>query len=535
MHFVVNNLTVGAFNLLNTEDKKSPLKSFLNQKPWHPMNFRNQARVWEAEQAKYEEEKKKAEAKAEFEAEQEYLQTLSMLSAEEQEKYRQRQTFLPSRSLFIMYMQSVSFLYMKPPGYDASLERLEQANRDGTAKPSTLPASGGASSSQAGFTPPPGPLGKGATAGTTSQAGPGPSGQTPGQGPGGGGLGANYLAKMLEGYRAAKGDKFELKGGGAEMGRSPPRGGVDAGAANQQFVIAEVDSEEEERALREAGMTDAERRAAAKQVAREARAAQKAADRSSGSGVRPRAPTPARPLDLQRLGSLVQDPRPIDQKQAEVLEVVETRVADYVEKGTALEAGLKAGVASVLPQGIKDAIPATLRESLLGRDTGRGSGDAPASRAEPAAAEKPQSFANNLLQRQQPAPATAPSSNGASAPGLATWTITTDEEDGVARPLSPGADVSGAGDAPPAILAELAEVLQGVGALKSTLLALRTNGDPALGTMSRLNVREAEETLRRRLQQLSAVHAVSAVPDPEVAAAIQEGEALLAESAALTD
>ncbi|KAL6774014.1 hypothetical protein ACKKBG_A23445 [Auxenochlorella protothecoides x Auxenochlorella symbiontica] len=165
------------------------------------------------------------------------------------------------------------------------------------------------------------------------------------------------------------------------------------------------------------------------------------------------------PLDLQRLGSLVQDPRPIDQKQAEVLEVVETRVADYVEKGTALEAGLKAGVASVLPQGIKDAIPATLRESLLGRDTGRGSGDAPASRAEPAAAEKPQSFANNL----------------------------------------------------------------------------RTNGDPALGTMSRLNVREAEETLRRRLQQLSAVHAVSAVPDPEVAAAIQEGEALLAESAALTD
>lgn len=27
------------------------------------MNFRNQARVWEAEQAKYEEEKKKAEAK----------------------------------------------------------------------------------------------------------------------------------------------------------------------------------------------------------------------------------------------------------------------------------------------------------------------------------------------------------------------------------------------------------------------------------------------------------------------------------------
>ncbi len=40
-----------------------------------------------------------AESKAEFEAEQAYLKTLSLLSPEEQEKYRQR--------------QSVSFLYMK--------------------------------------------------------------------------------------------------------------------------------------------------------------------------------------------------------------------------------------------------------------------------------------------------------------------------------------------------------------------------------------------------------------------------------------
>lgn len=97
------------------------------------MNFRNQAKVWEVEQQRYEEEKRRADAKvwagsrgqgsgaehcdeqtrtespgvlaahmtgadtirrhpqAEFEAEQEYLKTLSMLSPQEEERYRQRQ------------------------------------------------------------------------------------------------------------------------------------------------------------------------------------------------------------------------------------------------------------------------------------------------------------------------------------------------------------------------------------------------------------------------------------------------------------
>ena len=37
--------------------------NFLNQKPWHPLNFRNQARVFEAEQAKIDADKKRAVAK----------------------------------------------------------------------------------------------------------------------------------------------------------------------------------------------------------------------------------------------------------------------------------------------------------------------------------------------------------------------------------------------------------------------------------------------------------------------------------------
>ncbi len=46
---------------------------------------------------------------AEFQAEQEKLQTMSYLSAEEQERYAQR--------------QSISFMYAKPPGLEAALER----------------------------------------------------------------------------------------------------------------------------------------------------------------------------------------------------------------------------------------------------------------------------------------------------------------------------------------------------------------------------------------------------------------------------
>lgn len=46
---------------------------------------------------------------AEFDAEQEYIKTLSYLSPEEQQKHRDR--------------QGVSFMYQKPPGYDAAMSR----------------------------------------------------------------------------------------------------------------------------------------------------------------------------------------------------------------------------------------------------------------------------------------------------------------------------------------------------------------------------------------------------------------------------
>jgi hypothetical protein len=64
---------------------------FLNKKPWHPLNFRNQIKRYEVEQAALKKEKVEAQAKAEFEAEQQYLDTLAHLPSQEADKYRHMQ------------------------------------------------------------------------------------------------------------------------------------------------------------------------------------------------------------------------------------------------------------------------------------------------------------------------------------------------------------------------------------------------------------------------------------------------------------
>ena len=64
---------------------------FLNKKPWHPLNFRNQIKRFDAEQAAIAREKSEATAKAEFEAEQQYLETLAHMPSAEADKYRHMQ------------------------------------------------------------------------------------------------------------------------------------------------------------------------------------------------------------------------------------------------------------------------------------------------------------------------------------------------------------------------------------------------------------------------------------------------------------
>lgn len=184
---------------------------FLNKKPWHPMNFRNQAKVWEAEQQHYENERRNDLGRKEFEAEQHYLKTLSMLDPEEKEKYQQR--------------QSVAWLYMKPPGFSEAAQLAEKkqqeecidgADKNDQEQQQQQPLAAGNEPPQAAKR------------------------QRHDQGRGG-----NYLSKVVGGYRAVV-QRTNLQLKGPLGGRSPPRGGEALDAPNQQYVVADCDSDQGE-------------------------------------------------------------------------------------------------------------------------------------------------------------------------------------------------------------------------------------------------------------------------------------------------
>lgn len=88
--------------------------------------------------------------------------------------------------------------------------------------------------------------------------------------------------------------------------------------------------------------------------------------------------------------------------QAEVLGELEDRVVGYLQKGTDAEGEVLGSVAAVLPEPLKEALPEPLRDAL----------------------------------RPRPAGGSASSAGGSSKP-LATWTITSDNEEGMTEPEAP--------------------------------------------------------------------------------------------------
>lgn len=86
--------------------------SYLNQKPWHPLSYPNQRRKWIAEQTHSERQHKIDEVAREFAQEQDFFRTSALLSKKEREK--------------IEVMQAVSFMYMRPPGYNAESARAAE-------------------------------------------------------------------------------------------------------------------------------------------------------------------------------------------------------------------------------------------------------------------------------------------------------------------------------------------------------------------------------------------------------------------------
>ncbi|XP_052158387.1 uncharacterized zinc finger CCHC domain-containing protein At4g19190 isoform X1 [Oryza glaberrima] len=79
--------------------------SYLNQKPWHPLSYPNQRRKWIAEQIHANRARRQEEVQREFAQEQEFFRQTALFSKKDKEKME--------------IMKAVSFMYVRPPGYNA--------------------------------------------------------------------------------------------------------------------------------------------------------------------------------------------------------------------------------------------------------------------------------------------------------------------------------------------------------------------------------------------------------------------------------
>ncbi|KAK9697014.1 hypothetical protein RND81_08G009400 [Saponaria officinalis] len=105
--------------------------NFLNQKPWHPLSYPNQRRKWIAEQTHAHRQRRTEEVSREYLQEQEFLRQTSLLSQKEKEK--------------VDLMQAVSFMYVRPPGYNAesakAAEIVEEKRKLGEIDPAVAASS----------------------------------------------------------------------------------------------------------------------------------------------------------------------------------------------------------------------------------------------------------------------------------------------------------------------------------------------------------------------------------------------------------
>ncbi|XP_057448843.1 uncharacterized zinc finger CCHC domain-containing protein At4g19190 [Lotus japonicus] len=88
--------------------------SYLNQKPWHPLSYPNQRRKWIAEQTHANRERRTEEVAREYAQEQEFYRQTNLISKKDKEK--------------VELMQAVSFMYVRPPGYNAESAKAAEMN-----------------------------------------------------------------------------------------------------------------------------------------------------------------------------------------------------------------------------------------------------------------------------------------------------------------------------------------------------------------------------------------------------------------------
>ncbi|KAL9224407.1 hypothetical protein vseg_000441 [Gypsophila vaccaria] len=107
--------------------------NFLNQKPWHPLSYPNQRRKWIAEQTHAQRQRRSEEVSREYSQEQDFLRQTSLLSHKEKQK--------------VDLMQAVSFMYVRPPGYNAESAKAAEIVDEKRKLGDIDPAAGASSSS----------------------------------------------------------------------------------------------------------------------------------------------------------------------------------------------------------------------------------------------------------------------------------------------------------------------------------------------------------------------------------------------------
>lgn len=181
--------------------------------------------------------------------------------------------------------------------------------------------------------------------------------------------------------------------------------------------------------------------------------------------------------DVERLTQLVQDPRPVEEKQQLVLAEVEDTLLTFLERGATVETDILANVKVLLPSEV-----VTQLDELI----------PPPPNAKPAAA------AAQAWQGEGEEPPTV------------IYTADSVLESQIAS--------------------EMAEVRHAVSGVKAALEELRANSDATRAGMLRLNLREARDILARRLQETAPGAAPAGTgSDASLSAATREAAVLLAE------
>ncbi|GLC37385.1 hypothetical protein PLESTB_001593000 [Pleodorina starrii] len=174
--------------------------------------------------------------------------------------------------------------------------------------------------------------------------------------------------------------------------------------------------------------------------------------------------------DVEKAIELLQDPRPLEEKQAVVLKEVEDTLVEFLEKGATVESDVLANVKTVLPPEA-----ANLLNELI---------------------PEPPNKQPNVVHVEPVEAAPQPP-------------VTYYQADVMANQVA----------------SEMTEIKNAVSGLKNALDAVRQNTDVANTNILRLNLREARDQLARRVAEVSA----STESDPSITAATREARILLEE------